>query len=93
LQGKGVGAFHAAEVALAAGAGRVGDVAADIKIEFAVAIMVEKSSAGVKPGAELHPAHASFIGDIAEGAVAIVVIEHTFLPYLVVNRSGKPWLS
>src|SRR5262249_4103046 len=46
--------LEAAQVAIATGAGTVRDVAADIKIKLAVAVVIEKSGAGVEPSPEFH---------------------------------------
>src|SRR5216683_2580028 len=59
-----------------AGAGCVHrDITANVQIQTAVAVIVEKSCASMKRSSRFYPRDSGFVRNIGKGAIAVVVIE------------------
>src|SRR5208337_1825284 len=78
-----------AELAVTLGSGSEGDVATYVEIKFAIAVVIEKSGAGMEPGSRFHARDPGFIGDVGESAVAIIAVERVLdLDATVVKITG-----
>ena len=57
-------------------AGFVGNVVADEEIEMAVAVVIEESRPGVPVVLKLE--QPGFAGDVGEGAISVIAVQHVF---------------
>src|SRR5207253_3232230 len=66
---------HIDEVTVAGAARAEGDITADVKIQAAIAVVIEESSPTMKLSAGLGGRNAGLVSDIGERTVAVVVVQ------------------
>src|SRR5439155_4154410 len=76
VSGRGTTRAHAANDAVPRTIRPYVDVAPNVEIEPAVAVVIKKSGAGMKERPEFRSRHAGLVGNICERTVAVVVIEN-----------------